>query len=101
MEENKKAPEAQIQMTDEVAQGVYSNLAIITHSHAEFILDFVNALPGAHPRVKSRIVMTPEHAKRLLLALSGNVTKYEQNFGKIHLPEESNTIAFPGIKGEA
>ena len=75
MEENKKAPEAQIPMTDEVAHGVYSTLAIITPSHAEFILDFVNALPGALPRVKSRIVMTPEHAKRLLLALSGNVTK--------------------------
>jgi len=101
MEEKAKAPEAQIELSSEVAQGIYSNLAIITHSNSEFVLDFVNALPGARPSVKSRIVMTPEHAKRLLIALSSNVSKYELDHGKIHLPEESNTIAFPGVKGQA
>jgi len=101
MEDQRKASEAKIDISNEVAEGIYSNLAIISHSYSEFILDFVNALPGGRPRVKSRIVMTPEHAKRLLAALSGNISKYEHEFGKIHLQEESNTIVFPGAQGQA
>ena len=97
MDENKNF-EQQIELTPDVAEGVYSNLAIITHSHSEFLFDFVNALPGARPRVKSRIVMTPEHAKRLLAALSANISKYELTNGKIVLPEQGNTIPFPGVK---
>ena len=73
-----------IHLSEEVAQGVYSNLAIITHSHAEFILDFVSLLPGL-PKgtVRSRIILTPQNAKRLLYALQDNVQKFEQKNGKI------------------
>ena len=78
-----------LELKPEVAMGEYSNLAIITHSHSEFIIDFATMLPGlAKPQVHNRIVMTPEHAKRLLNALSDNVGKYESNFGKITLGEQ-------------
>ncbi len=83
MEEKK---EISIELKPEIARGVYSNLAIITHSHSEFILDFATMLPGlTKPDISSRIVMTPEHAKRLLQALMDNVTKYESQFGLISL----------------
>ena len=73
-----------IHLSEEVAQGVYSNLAIITHSHAEFILDFVSLMPGL-PKgtVRLRIILTPQNAKRLLFALQDNVQKFEQKNGKI------------------
>jgi ribonuclease BN (tRNA processing enzyme) len=73
-----------IHLSEEVAQGVYSNLAIITHSHAEFILDFVSLMPGL-PKgtVRSRIILTPQNAKRLLFALQDNMQKFEQKNGKI------------------
>ena len=68
----------QIELTEDVAQGIYSNLAIITHSSSEFVLDFVRVMPGIpKANVKSRIILTPEHAKRLLLALQENIQKYE------------------------
>ena len=68
----------QIELTEEIAQGIYSNLAIITHSSSEFVLDFVRVMPGIpKANVKSRIILTPEHAKRLLLALQENIQKYE------------------------
>ncbi len=68
----------QIELTEEIAQGIYSNLAIITHSNSEFVLDFVRVMPGIpKANVKSRIILTPEHAKRLLLALQENIQKYE------------------------
>ena len=71
-------------MTDEVAGGIYSNLAIITHSPTEFVVDFVSMMPGApKAKVKSRIVMTPQHAKRLFKALADNISKYESSFGTI------------------
>lgn len=74
-----------IELTEEMAGGVYSNLAIITHSHAEFVCDFVQMLPGMpKAQVKSRVIMTPHNAKRLLKALNENVQKYEQNNGVIH-----------------
>ncbi len=79
----------QIELSPEVAEGIYANLAIITHSSAEFVTDFIRVLPGipkAH--VKSRVVMAPEHAKRLLYALQDNIAKYEAAFGKINLPGE-------------
>ena len=83
MEENK----LNIALSPEVAEGVYANLAIITHSSSEFILDFVRMMPGVQQHsVKSRIVLSPEHAKRLLFALQENVAKYETQFGKITLP---------------
>lgn len=82
-----KDNQLQIELSPEVAEGTYANLAIITHSSAEVVVDFVRVLPGlpkAH--VKSRIVLAPEHAKRLLLALQDNVMKYEKAFGPINLP---------------
>ncbi len=81
---NENTEQIDIQLSEEVAQGIYSNLAIITHSTSEFILDFVRIMPGVpKPEVKSRIILTPEHAKRLLLALQDNVKKYEQVNGTI------------------
>jgi hypothetical protein len=80
-----------IELNEEVASGVYSNLAIITHSNAEFVCDFVQMLPGMpKAQVKSRIIMTPQNAKKLMRALIDNVQKYEQNIG--HISEEDNPI---------
>lgn len=73
-----------IELNEEVAGGIYSNLAIITHSQSEFVCDFVQMLPGMpKAQVKSRIVMTPQNAKRLMRALIENVQKFEQNVGII------------------
>ncbi len=73
-----------IELTEEIAQGVYSNLAVISHSASEFIVDFVRMMPGIPKApVKSRIIMSPDNAKRLLKALGDNVSKYEQVFGQI------------------
>ena len=97
----------QIELKPEVADGIYSNLAILTHSSSEFVADFVQMMPGMQKaQVRSRIVMAPEHAKRLLLALQDNVQKYEKQFGTIKLTQpqqnEGRTIApFTIKKGEA
>ena len=73
-----------LNMTEEVAQGIYSNLAVITHSDNEFILDFVAMLPGLQKsNVRSRVIMTPQNAKRLLAALSDNIRKFEETHGTI------------------
>jgi hypothetical protein len=73
-----------IELTEEVAEGVYSNLAIITHSHTEFVLDFIRVMPGVpKAKVKSRVIITPEHAKRLLHALKDNLSKFEALHGTI------------------
>ncbi len=95
MEEQQQNKQINIELTDEVAQGIYSNLAIITHSSSEFILDFVRVMPGMPKAgVKSRIILTPEHAKRLLMALQDNVAKYEATFGSIR-HAEGPTGGFP------
>lgn len=85
MAENpKKGNQLNIELSEEIAQGVYSNLAIITHSSSEFVLDFVRIMPGVpKAKVKSRIVLTPEHAKRLMFALQDNIKKYESMHGGI------------------
>ncbi|MBQ2522030.1 MAG: DUF3467 domain-containing protein [Bacteroidales bacterium] len=84
MENNKDNKQINIDLKPEVARGCYSNLAIISHSHSEFILDFATVLPGLpKPEVGSRILMTPEHTKRLLNALAENIGKYEAQFGPI------------------
>ncbi|MFQ7386668.1 MAG: DUF3467 domain-containing protein [Alistipes sp.] len=76
-----------LELDDTVAQGHYSNLAIISHSTSEFIIDFAAVLPGVQKaRVKSRIILTPEHAKRLLRSLQENIVRYESNVGKIEIP---------------
>lgn len=106
MEDNNKNNQNQFQMgiNPEVAEGIYSNLALITHSSSDFILDFACALPRMpQPQIKSRVIMAPEHAKRLLQALQSNIYNYEQTFGKIKMPNEpERTIApFNTPKGEA
>ena len=76
-----------IDIDDAVAQGNYSNLVIITHSTSEFIVDFATVLPGVQKaKIKSRIILTPEHAKRLLMSLQDNIVRYESNVGKIEIP---------------
>ncbi len=73
-----------IELTDEIAEGIYSNLAIITHSRSEFVVDFIKMLPGIpKAKVKSRIILTPQHAKRLVKALADNVKKFEAMHGDI------------------
>ena len=82
--ENNQKNQINIELTDEVAEGKYSNLAIITHSPTEFILDFVQLMPGSpKAKVRSRVIMTPQHAKRLYKALADNLSKYEAQFGNI------------------
>lgn len=77
-----------IELSEEIAEGIYSNLAIITHSNSEFVLDFVKVMPGVpKAKVKSRILLTPQHAKRLLAALQDNVAKYEAVHGPIKQTE--------------
>ena len=95
--------EFKIELKPEVAKGSYSNLAIITHSHSEFIIDFATMLPGLpKPEVSSRIIMTPEHAKRLFLALQDNITKYENQHGTIALGGEAKaTFPMGGFGGGA
>lgn len=94
--------ELQIELKEEVALGTYANLAIISHSSSEFILDFVRVMPGMPKAgVQSRIVLAPEHAKRLLRALEDNVAKYERSFGAIRVPDEQPVLPIPGIRGEA
>ena len=76
-----------IQLDEELAQGVYSNFAIISHSSSEFVLDFAATMPGVpKAKIKSRVVLAPEHAKRLLLSLQENITRYESALGRINLP---------------
>lgn len=83
-----KENQLQIELKEEIAEGTYANLAIIAHSTSEFVLDFVRMMPGVNKaKVKSRIVMTPEHAKRLAMALQDNLMKYEAQFGEIRLHE--------------
>ena len=101
MEINKEH-QLQIELKEEIAEGTYANLAIIAHSTSEFVLDFVRMMPGiAKAKVKSRIVMTPEHAKRLALALQDNLLKYEAQFGEIRLPERGGYVPGAPFKGEA
>lgn len=89
----------QIELSDEIAQGTYSNLAIISHSSSEFVIDFVRIVPGMpKAKVKSRIILTPEHAKRLLFALKDNIDKFEKTNGAVKIGNEPNGF-FPPIGG--
>ena len=99
MDNNQAKPQGQIQLElkPEVARGSYSNLAIISHSRSEFIIDFATTLPGiAKPEIGNRIIMTPEHAKRLMNALFDNISKFEAQFGVIDLgnkgPQQGGTF---------
>jgi ribonuclease BN (tRNA processing enzyme) len=91
-----------INLSDEIAQGVYSNLAIITHSHSEFILDFVALMPGVPKgNVRSRIILTPQNAKRLLNALADNIQKFEEKNGTIKDNQPIENIPIIGNGGMA
>jgi len=91
MAENKnQQPAINIEISEEIAEGIYSNLAIISHSNSEFVVDFIRLMPNVpKAKVKSRIVLTPQHAKRLLNALKDNLQKFEMQFGAIDEPEHS------------
>ena len=98
-----KQGQLSIELDDDIAEGTYANLAIINHSLSEFIIDFVKIMPGMpKARVKSRIVLTPQHAKRLLTALRENVTKFESLHGPIaDIDSPSMPMSFGGPAGEA
>lgn len=94
--EDQNNNQLQIELTEEVTQGIYSNLAIITHSSSEFVVDFVRVMPGIpKANVKSRVILTPEHAKRLLLALQENIQKYEAVNGSIKNVQGHNPLIPP------
>lgn len=102
--EEQKNNGLQLELPQDVAQGQYANFAIITHSSSDFILDFARVLPGLpKAQVKSRLILAPEHAKRLLAALQENIMRYEQEFGAIRIPNQGPRTAtpFPMGKGEA
>ncbi len=81
-----KQNQLNIEISEEIAQGTYTNLAVISHSSSEFVVDFIRMMPGTpKAQVKSRMIINPENAKRLLLALNDNVVKYEANYGEIKL----------------
>ena len=90
MAEQQPAPnQLNIEISEEVAEGMYANLAIITHSHAEFVIDFVNVMPGTpKSKVKARVILTPQHTKRFMKALTENIDKYEAVNGPIKDLEE-------------
>lgn len=103
MKDEKATAQLNIEIPADLEE-VYSNLAVIAHSSSEFVIDFIRVMPNMpKSKVKSRIIMNPEHAKRLFAALSQNIEKYEQQFGEIVLPEnrKSMPISNWNFKGEA
>ena len=99
-----KSQQINIELSEDVAEGEYVNLAMIAHSSSEFVIDFIKMMPGVpKAKVKSRIVITPEHAKRLLMALKDNVDKYEDAFGPVKQSEDVPRFPmnFGGTMGEA
>ncbi len=93
----KKHHQIKIELDDNVGQGEYVNLAIVTHSPAEFVIDFIRVLPGmTKSKVKSRIIMAPMHAKTLMMALRDNISKYENKFGDIKVTKGGRTA--PNLK---
>lgn len=103
-EEKKEQNQINIELPEEIAEGIYSNLAMIAHSNSEFVIDFIRLMPGVpKAKVKSRVVITPEHAKRLLKALQDNIDRYENTFGEIKKTDEQPKfpINFGNTMGEA
>jgi len=102
MSEIKQKQQLDIEIDDTIADGIYSNLAIINHSHSEFILDFVNMMPGKpKAKVKSRVILTPQHIKRLLKAMTENVQRFEKTYGQIKESEQPHPIHSFGPAGQA
>lgn len=100
--EERNDNQLQIELKEDIAQGIYSNLAIITHSSSEFILDFIRVMPGIPKAgVQSRVILAPEHAKRLLKALEDNISKYERSIGPIRLTEEMPLPPILNVQGDA
>ena len=101
MSENKnQQAQFNIELSEEVAEGVYSNLAVITHSPAEFVIDFIRIMPGVpKSKVKSRIILTPEHAKRFVAALNDNISKNEAVHGHIREVKGSGPVMPPNFGG--
>ena len=93
-----------IELSEAIAEGEYANLALIAHSTSEFVLDFICMMPGApKAKVKARVILTPEHAKRLLAALEENIQRFEQSYGTIKMHQETPAypMNFGGAVGEA
>ena len=104
MQNNEQAQnQLNIELTEEMAEGIYSNLAIITHSTAEFVVDFINIMPNApKAKVKSRVILAPQHAKRLMKALAENIKKFEQAHGSIQdIEQNALPMQFGGPTGQA
>lgn len=100
MEKPNDPNQLNIELSEDIAQGIYSNLAVISHSSSEFIVDFIRLMPGVpKAKVQSRIILTPEHAKRLLSALQDNLAKYESQFGPISKPAGTGNTFMPPIVG--
>ncbi len=103
-EKNQQQGQLQLELPQEIAQGEYANFAIISHSSSDFVIDFARVLPGVpKSSVRSRVILAPEHAKRLLNALQENIMRYEREFGTIKIPnQEPRTISpFNVGQGEA
>ncbi len=102
-DQNQQQNQLNIEISEEVAEGEYANLAIITHSHAEFVIDFVNVMPGTpKSKVKSRIILTPQHAKRFMKALTENIQRFEAANGKIQdLEDVQLPMSFGGPTAQA
>ncbi len=101
-DKNQNQPHLDIELSEEISEGVYSNLAIITHSQSEFVIDFIKIMPGVpKAKVKSRILLTPQHAKRLARALADNIQKFEQQNGKIKDIDTAFPMSFGGPTAQA
>lgn len=102
MSNPKQQEQINIELDENIAEGIYSNLAIINHSSSEFVLDFVNIMPGTpKAKVKSRIVLTPQHAKRLLRAIGENIHRFEAAHGEIKETEQTPIPLNFGPTGQA
>jgi len=101
MAENKNVQQINIELTQEVSEGEYANFVIVTHSPAEFVLDFTKILPGVtKARVHSRVIMAPQHAKAFLAALGDNIKKFEQKNGEITSPSQDGFGDYPATPPE-
>ncbi|WP_224483496.1 DUF3467 domain-containing protein [Robertkochia aurantiaca] len=101
-QDNNKKSQINIELDEATAEGIYSNLAIINHSVSEFVVDFINIMPGRpKAKVKSRIILTPQHAKRFLKALNDNVQRFENQHGEIKDYEQPPIPMNFGPTGEA
>ena len=99
MKENKNVQQINIELTQEVSEGEYANFVVVTHSPAEFVIDFTKILPGVtKARIHSRIIMAPQHAKAFLGALNDNIKKFEVKHGEIKMPSRDEGFSSFGVK---